>query len=95
MAEMAAVFAEQFHRLGHLPVERLLDAAEWDSLIDNVRERFDGRDVRRSEVEAAFGSVSLVVAKRVLCYAPTDTSGWVFVDCFAEHAHPLCPGGED
>jgi len=40
--------------------------------------------MRRSEVEAGFGSPSLVVDKRVLCYAPADMSGGVFVDCFAE-----------
>ena len=92
VAEVASVFAEQFHRLGYLPAERLLGAGEWERLTTGIRERFDGHDVRRSEVEADFGSPSLIVEKRVLCYAPADMSGWVFVDCFAEHHDEYVPG---
>jgi hypothetical protein len=85
VAEVASVFAEQFYRLGYLPVDRLLEAEEWGHLTANMGETFDGCDMRRSEVEASFGSPSLSVDKRVLCYAPADMSGWVFVDCFAEY----------
>src|SRR5258708_16156526 len=92
VAEVASVFAEQFHRLGYLPAERLLGAGEWDRFTTSIRERFDGHDARRSEVEADFGSPSLIVEKRVLCYAPADMSGWVFVDCFAEHHDEYVPG---
>jgi hypothetical protein len=92
VAEVASVFAEQFHRLGYLPVERLLDSGEWDRLTTGIGRRFDGHDVRRSEVEADFGSPSLIVDKRVLCYAPADMSGWVFVDCFAAHRDVYVPG---
>jgi hypothetical protein len=28
----------------------------------------------------------------VLCYAPADLSGWVFVDCFAEHRDEYVQG---
>ncbi|MFC7480868.1 hypothetical protein ACFQX7_13740 [Luedemannella flava] len=84
-AEVASVYAEQFHRLGYLRLERLLDAEAWEQLTFTLRERFDGRDVRRSEVEAAFGPPSLLVDKRILCYVPTDGPGWVFVDCYTEH----------
>jgi hypothetical protein len=92
VAEVASIFAEQFHRLGYLPTERLLDAAEWNRMTGSIRERFDGHDVRRGEAEASFGRPSLVVDKRVLCYAPADRSGWVFVDCFAEHHGEYVPG---
>jgi hypothetical protein len=92
VAEVASVFAEQFHRLGYLPALRLLGAAEWARLTTGIRERFDGHDVRRSEVEADFGPPSLIIEKRVLCYAPADMSGWVFVDCFPEHHGEYVPG---
>lgn len=84
VAEVASVFAEQFHRLGYLEVERLLDAGERNHLTTSLRAQFHGQDVRRSEVEASFGRPSLIVEKRVLCYAPADMTGWVFFDCFQE-----------
>ncbi|GAB3841286.1 hypothetical protein GCM10027610_050390 [Dactylosporangium cerinum] len=28
----------------------------------------------------------------MLCYAPADMSGWVFIDCFAEHHEEYVPG---
>jgi hypothetical protein len=92
VAEIASVFAEQFHRLGYLRTERRLDAGEWDQLTTDLPERFRDQDVRRSEVEAGFGSPSLIVDKRVLCYAPADMSGWIFFDCFAEHHNEYVPG---
>lgn len=85
VAEVASVFAEQFHRLGYLQLERLLDAGDWDHLTDSVRQRFDGQDARRSEVESSYGPPSLVIEKRVLCYASADTSSWLFFDCFEDH----------
>jgi hypothetical protein len=92
VAEVASVFAEQFHRLGYLPVHRLLDTDEWDHLTSGIRNRFENHDLRRSEVESDFGSPSLVIGNRILCYAPADASGWVFVDCFAEHHDEYTPG---
>jgi hypothetical protein len=65
---------------------------EWDRLAAGLAERFEGRDVRRSEVEAGFGSPSFIVGNRVVCYAPADMSGWVFFDCFAEHHGEYVPG---
>lgn len=84
VAEVASVWAEQLHRLGYLQVGQLLGADAWAGLAGGLRERFDGKDVRRSEVEAEFGAPSIVADKRVLCYAPGDGSGWVFVDCFSQ-----------
>lgn len=84
VAEVASVWAEQLHRLGYLPVDRVLDAAAWARLTAELCERFDGKDMRRSEVESAFGPPSIVADKRVLCYAPADGSGWVFIDCYTE-----------
>jgi hypothetical protein len=92
VAEVASVFAEQFHRLGYLTPERLLDGTEWRQLTGTLRERFDGRDVRRSEVEAEFGPPSLVVDQRVLCYAAAEVPGWVFVDCWPENSNAYVPG---
>jgi hypothetical protein len=92
VAEVASVFAEQFLRLGYLPAERLLGAGEWDRLTTSIRERFDGRDVRRSEVEADFGSPSLIVEKRVLCYAPADMSGWSSLTASPSAATSTCQG---
>ncbi len=37
VAEVASVFAEQFHRLGYLPAERLLDAAGCSRLTGSIR----------------------------------------------------------
>ncbi|WP_460359670.1 hypothetical protein [Actinoallomurus bryophytorum] len=92
VAEVASVWAEQFHRLGYLQVDRVLDARAWDQLITGLAECFDGKDVRRSEVEATFGPPSLVADRRVLCYAPTDGSGWVFVDCYTEWTNRYVTG---
>ncbi|GIH07855.1 hypothetical protein Rhe02_59220 [Rhizocola hellebori] len=82
--EVASVFAEQFHRLGYLAVDRTLSKDAWSELMAGVRERFNEHDVRRSEVDAMYGTPSLIVGQRVLCYAPDDGSAWVFFDCFAE-----------
>jgi hypothetical protein len=87
LAEVASVWAEQAYRLGYLTVDRLLEADEWAPLArDRLRERFDGKDVRRSDVEAEYGAPSLVADKRTLCYAPADGTGWVFIDCYSEPA---------
>jgi transposase InsO family protein len=58
--EVASVFAEQFHRLGYLAVDRTLDPADWSDLRAGLHQRFDGRDVRRSEVPAAVTVTDLV-----------------------------------
>lgn len=70
--EVASVYAEQFHRLGYLDVGRVVDRAEWDVLTGGLRDRFDGRDVPRSEVIAEFGQPSLIVANRVLWLRQPD-----------------------
>lgn len=91
VAEVASVYAELFHRLGYLPVDRLLTPAEWTPLT-TVRDWVADRDIRRSEVESAFGPPSFVVDKQVLCYVPEDGSGWVFVDCWDERTPRYEPG---
>jgi hypothetical protein len=92
VAEVASVFAEQFHRLDYLPIDHMLDAGEWNRLTASLPQRFDGHDMRRSEVEADFGPPSLIIDNRILCYAPVDMSGWVFVDCFTEYHSEYMPG---
>ncbi|MGW4121258.1 hypothetical protein [Nocardia sp. NPDC004711] len=90
-AEVASVYAELYHRLGYLLVERLLTADEWLPLT-RLREWVGDRDLRRSEVETAFGAPSLRVGKRVLCYAPADGGQWVFFDCWDEPPLRYVPG---
>ncbi|MFI7678188.1 hypothetical protein [Actinophytocola sp. NPDC049390] len=89
--EVASVFAEVYHRLGYLSVDRLLTVEEWAPFAD-VRDWVGERDIRRGEVVATFGAPSLVVDKQVLCYAPADGSGWVFVDCWDERTPRYEPG---
>lgn len=89
--EVASVYAELFHRFGYLSVDRLLTADEWAPFAD-MRDWVADRDIRRGEVEAAFGTPSLVVDKQVLCYVPADGSGWVFVDCWDERTPRYQPG---
>ncbi|MFI7699986.1 hypothetical protein [Nonomuraea sp. NPDC049480] len=81
--EVASVYAEHFHRLGYLQVAHELDEGRWAGLLGTVRNRFEGQDVRRSEVQAAFGPPGLVVGKRILCYVST-TGDWAFFDCWDE-----------
>jgi hypothetical protein len=57
-----------------------------------VHDRFGDSDVRRSEIVAEFGEPSLVVDRRVLCYVPTESTGWAFVDCWAESQTSYAPG---
>jgi len=90
--EVASVWAEQLHRLGYLHVDRLVETDAWHQLLAGLRDRFDGKDVRRSEVEAVYGPPSIVAGKRVLCYAPADNSGWVFVDTYPEWTQRYLPG---
>ncbi|GAA3067815.1 hypothetical protein [Streptosporangium carneum] len=88
-AEVVSVYAEHFHRLGYLDIDRRLEQAEWETLLTGVRDRFEERDVRRSEVVAAYGPPSLVVDGRVLCYASDD---WVFFDSWTESRQEYVPG---
>jgi hypothetical protein len=92
LAEVASIWAEQLHRLGYLRVSRRLDSQAWDRLVNGLSGRFDGKDVRRSEVEATFGSPSVVADGRVLCYAPADLLGWIFVDCHSEWTNRYVAG---
>jgi hypothetical protein len=84
-AEVASIFAEYFHRLGYLTVEHLIDGDRWERL-NELRSQFEEHDVRLSEVVEQIGKPSLVVDRRVLCYAPdTMETGWVFFDCWEKH----------
>ncbi|MEV4130101.1 hypothetical protein [Nocardia sp. NPDC049707] len=89
-AEVASVYAEHYHRLGYLTVDRLLDSAGW-SPMSSVADWVADRDVHRSEVEAAFGPPSCRIGKRVWCYAPADGGGWVFFDCWDEAPQRYVP----
>ncbi|MFB4293806.1 hypothetical protein ACBI99_39670 [Nonomuraea sp. ATR24] len=89
--EVASVYAEQFHRLGYLEVGGTLGESEWAALIDEARTWSGQRDVRRDEVEAAFGPPGLVVGLRVLCYVST-AGEWAFFDCWEETVRRYAPG---
>ncbi|MEW9529275.1 hypothetical protein [Microbispora sp. NPDC049125] len=54
---MTSVYAERFPA-GLPQVGRELDGSEWSGALSHVHERFDGQDVRRSAVVAAFGPPS-------------------------------------
>ncbi|MET8651368.1 hypothetical protein [Nocardia aurea] len=90
-AEVASVYAEFYHRLGYLELERVLGPTEWAPMT-GLRDWVANRDLRRSEIEATFGEPSLRVSPRVLCYAPSDGGPWVFFDCLQEVTHRYVPG---
>lgn len=90
--EVASVFAEYFHRLGFLQVERTLDAEAWNALTTAIRDRFGETDVRRSQIVAEFGEPSLVVDSRIVCYVPAASTGWAFVDCWTDRVSIYSPG---
>jgi len=86
-AEVAAVYAEVFRRLGYLAIATPVAPRRWRDMAGSVRERFEDRDVRRSEAQRILGQPSLVVDRQVLCYAPADpAAGWLYVGCHAEQA---------
>lgn len=72
VAEVASVYAELFHRHGYLEIAPV----EWGPLAEAARAGLG--DLRRDELEAVYGEPSLVVDRRVACYASAD--GWLFVD---------------
>jgi hypothetical protein len=85
-AEVASVYAELFHRFGYLAIDNPVSQQRRQELEAIARDLFPGTDVRRSEAERVLGLPSLVVGRRVLCYATADPGeGWLFVDCHAEY----------
>ena len=93
IAEIASVFAKDFHRLGYLEVEPRLDAGAWKSLIEGLRESHEQSDCRRSEAVAKYGPADLVVDRRVLCYvSPAGEGDWVFFDFWEGPTATYVPG---
>jgi hypothetical protein len=72
VAEVASVYAELLHQLGYLQVA----SADWSRIAGAARAGIG--DLRRGELEAAYGEPSLVIDGRIGCYASAD--GWLFVD---------------
>jgi hypothetical protein len=93
-AEVASVYAEQFHLAGYLDVERNLAVDDHAALTRSARSRFEELDFRRSEIEAELGPPSFVVDDRIGCYAPPERkAGWVFFDYWTEPVAPrMNPG---
>lgn len=86
-AEVASVYAEAFHRLGYLPISNPVSEERWREMTSGLRDQFEDRDVPQNEVARLLGEPSLVVDRKVLCYAPADpAAGWLFIDCHAEQA---------
>jgi hypothetical protein len=94
-AEVTAVYAEVFSRLGYLPVENALDPGRWDQLTAALPALLGDRDMRRSEAERVLGRASIVIEHRILCYASSRPGdGWLFLDCQADdcRAYDLTTG---
>jgi len=93
IAEVASVYAEDFHRLGYLEVEPRLDAAAWTSLLEGLQDTYHQSDCRQSDVVAKHGPPDLVVDKRVLCYvSPAGDGGWVYFDFWEAPTATYTPG---
>jgi hypothetical protein len=80
--EVASVYAEIFHRYGYLAINRLVSDTEWTTLLAATDSAYNDVDIRLSEIVGAFGPPSFKIGKRLLCYAPENGTGWVFVDGF-------------
>jgi hypothetical protein len=86
-AEVASVYAEVLHRLGYLTIASPVSQERWRELAGGLREHFEDRDVRQSQAEGILGQPSLVIDRKVLCYAPADPAAcWLFIDCHPERA---------
>jgi hypothetical protein len=68
--------------LGYIEPERRLAELEWRALTSRVRATVEDVDVRLSEVVSQVGEPSLIVDKRVLCYAGPSTREWIAFDCW-------------
>jgi hypothetical protein len=82
VAEVASVFAQLGVALGYIEPDRRLVELEWRSLTSRARDTFEDADVRLSEVLSQLGEPSLVVDKRVLCYAGQSARDWIAFDCW-------------
>lgn len=82
--EVASVYAEASHRLGYLEVGGPMPAEFAPPMaVEVLSSRYEGKDLRRSEVKAIFGEPSLVIGKRVLCYtSAVPGARWTCFDCW-------------
>lgn len=81
VAEVMSIYAEAAAKLGLLETEQRYDADAWvrAGFVDG--KRFRGVELYRDQVSDTVGPPSLVVDRRVYCYAPTDEAGgWAFLD---------------
>jgi hypothetical protein len=86
-AEVASVYAEVFHRLGYLAIDNLVSEERWHEMTSGLRGHFEDHDVSLDEAGRILGEPSLVVDRKILCYAPADRAeGWLFVDCHVERS---------
>lgn len=92
VAEVASIFAEQFHRLGYLEVGRHLRESDWQTAKEALRDAYEELDVRQSEVTERLGEPSLVVDKRVYCYVSEAPAQWLFFDFWEKPAAVYEPG---
>jgi hypothetical protein len=90
--EVVSVFAEIFHQHGYLNLERLVPHEAWPKLVEAADAAYVDTDVRMSEILDAFGPPSLKIGRDLLCYAPENGTGWIFIDCFSETTAVYEPG---
>jgi hypothetical protein len=91
-AEVLAWYAEIAEQFNWLTVPRMNDAG-WAQLGLDRPAQYTTRNWTRAEVEVELPPPSLVVGRRVYCYAPPGGQDrWVYVDvCDPEHGPPWNP----
>ncbi|GAB3649176.1 hypothetical protein [Glycomyces tarimensis] len=82
--EMGSVVAEIFHQHGYFTPERLVPDEAWPKLVEAADAAYVDTDVHMSEILDAFEPPSLKIGRDLLCYAPENDTGWLFIDCFWE-----------
>jgi hypothetical protein len=91
--EVVSIYAEHFWRLGYLQVGRLLENAEWSALAVGLADRVEERDLRRSEVESAYGRPSVDLDGHVWCFACEDFGErWIYFDFHCQDASRYLEG---
>jgi len=79
--EVASLYGEVASRIGLLEIADRVSPEDWDAIGFGNGELFRSRDWCLSEITSRLPSPSLVVGKRVWCYAQHDPSaGWVYLD---------------
>ena len=96
VAEVASVFAEQFHALGYLEIGAARAESDWEEIRAGLADAHALTDTRRSAPIDHYGEPSLVVDQRVLCYVSDETPAkWIFFDCWKPNGEVYREGRGD